>query len=440
MSRLNWFSGRKDEADRYAAEAVAVLEELPPGPELAMAYSNCSQLHMLAYESDHALFWGLRAIALAEKIGATEILSHALNNVGTAQLHYGHKQGRAKLEESLRLALANDLQEHAARAFTNLASNAVKHREYKPAMRYLNEGITYSTERDLDSWRMYMSAWRARAHFEQGDWASAAEDASCVLAYTRVSAIARIPALTALGHVRVRRGDPDTATVLDEALHLAMQTKELQRIAPVAAARAAAAWWKGSPKQTLAEARVGFELAKRHDDPWILGELGFWMWRAGALTQLPKEMAKPYALQIAGDWRAAAEMWAQIGCPYEQAMALADGDEAAKRSALEIFERLGAGPAAEALRQRLRAAGVRGIPRGPRPSTKENPLGLTARQMEVLALLAEGRSNAEIARQLFVSPKTVDHHISAILAKFDAHSRAEAVALAQQRGILKSTK
>jgi DNA-binding CsgD family transcriptional regulator len=172
----------------------------------------------------------------------------------------------------------------------------------------------------------------------------------------------------------------------------------------------------------------------------VVGELGFWMWRAGALAAAGEEMAKPFALQIAGDWRAAAETWEQIGCPYEQALALADGDEEAQRVALEIFERLGAGPAAEALRQKLRAAGVRGLPRGPRPSTKENPLGLTARQMEVLALMAEGLSNAEIANRLFISPKTVDHHISAILAKFDAHSRAEAVAFAQQRGVLKTAK
>jgi DNA-binding CsgD family transcriptional regulator len=160
----------------------------------------------------------------------------------------------------------------------------------------------------------------------------------------------------------------------------------------------------------------------------------------GALTEAPKEITGSYAVQIAGDWRSAAERWERIGCPYEQATALADGDEAARRSALEIFERLGAEPAAEALRQRLRAASVRGIPRGPRPSTRENPLGLTIRQMEVLALLARGRRNVEIAERLFISAKTVDHHISAILAKFDARSRAEAVAEAQQRGILRPAK
>jgi DNA-binding CsgD family transcriptional regulator len=160
------------------------------------------------------------------------------------------------------------------------------------------------------------------------------------------------------------------------------------------------------------------------------------MWRAGGAQEAHEKTAAPYALQMSGDWRAAAEAWREIGCPYEEAMALADGNELAQRAALEIFERLGAGPAAEKLRQSLRATGVRSIPRGPRPSTKVNPAGLTNRQIEVLALLADGLSNAEIADRLFISPKTVDHHVSAILAKLDARTRGEAVSVALQSGLI----
>src|SRR4029450_728585 len=115
---------------------------------------------------------------------------------------------------------------------------------------------------------------------------------------------------------------------------------------------------------------------------------------------------------MSGDWRGAANAWREIGCPYEQAVALADGDEPAKRAALEIFEQLGAGPAAEKLRQALRATGARRLRRGPRPSTKENPSGLTNRQLEVLALMADGLGNADIGERLFISAKTVDHHVS----------------------------
>ena len=114
-----------------------------------------------------------------------------------------------------------------------------------------------------------------------------------------------------------------------------------------------------------------------------------------------------------------------------------DGDEAAQLEALSILETLGAGPTAEKLRRTLRANGVRGLTRGPRPSTKENSAGLTSRQMDVLALMTEGCTNAEIADRLFISYKTVDHHVSAILAKLDAHTRAEAVSIAFQSQLLK---
>lgn len=439
MSRVYWCLGHRVEAEHYAAESVTALENLPPGPELATAYSNRSQLHMLTDDYEQAVVWGSRAIELAEKLGATETLVHALNNVGCAELLVRNAEGRSKLEESLRLALANNLQDHAARAFSNLASFAVQERNYALAMRYLADGLAYTTEYDLDFGKLYKKALRARAFFEQGEWDRAADDASFVLEHHKVSTISKIPALAVLGHLRVRRGDPDAAPLLDEAHQLALETGELQRLAPVAAARAEFAWLQGDLDSVMREARVVVEMAKGHDESRLRGEfpVAFWVWRAGGAIEGHEELDPPYSLQVAGDWRAAAAMWKEIGCPYEQAMALADGDDEARLAALEIFERLGARPAAERLRHTLRELGARGIPRGPRPSTKENPAGLTARQMEVLSLMSEGSTNAEIAERLFISTKTVDHHVSAILAKLEAHTRSEAVSLALQSHLIK---
>jgi len=244
----------------------------------------------------------------------------------------------------------------------------------------------------------------------------------------------KICALVVLGHVGVRRGDPAAAPPLDEARALAVGTGELQRLAPVAPARAEAAWLAGDIEGVKREAGLVAEIA--HDDPWIRGEFSFWLWRAGGASQTDESIAAPYTLQMRGDWRAAAAAWREIGCPYEEAVALADGDEPARRAALEIFERLGAAPAAERLRQALRASGVRGIPRGPRASTRENAAGLTNRQVEVLALIADGWSNGEIADRLFISPKTVDHHVGAILAKLNAGTRAEAASRAIHSGLI----
>ena len=436
VSRLAWFLGRNAEAGDWAIEAVRILEGLAPSPELAMAYSNRSLLHMLADESQEAIVWGSRAIELAEKLGATETLVHALNNVGSAELLLGNEQGRSKLEESLRLSLENDFYEYAARAYTNLADCAVRDRNYHLAMPYLNDCIAYTTECGFDAARLYMVAYRARAYFEQGDWDRASEDAHNVLSQYRVPAITKIPALAVLGHLRVRRGDPDAERLLTEAHELATGTGELQRIAPVASARAELAWLKGDLQQLLHEANPVLQMAPIRNDRWLQGEFAFWIWRAGGAPQTHERIAAPYALHMSGDWCAAANAWKEIGCPYEEAMALADGDEPAKLAALEILDRLGAGPAKEMLTHTLRASGMRSIPRGPRPSTKENPHGLTNRELEVLTLMAEGLGNAQISKRLFISPRTVDHHVSAVFAKLEVHSRSEAVAIAFQSSLI----
>ena len=434
MSRFAWYLGRKEDAETCGREAITLLEALPVSPELAWAYSNRAQLHMLAGQTDEAVFWGSRAIELAQKFDATETLVHALNNVGAAQLFANDEQGLAKLQESLRLSLAHNLEEHASRAFTNLSATALMNRDYPLALRYLDEGNDYATEHDLESCKRYMMTTRARVHFELGRWTMATDDAAAVLDHSLGYNVARIPALTILGHVRVRRGDPDAAAALAEAHELALLTKETYRLGPIASARAEMAWLAGDLDH--ASAQLILQVAKDDNDPWLHGEFAFWLWRAGVTQPVEQAIAEPYALQIAGNWRAAADRWKEIGCPYEEAVALSDGDEAAQLEALAIFEKLGASPAAERLRQQLRARGVRGIPRGPRPSTKENPAGLTARQVEVLSLMNDGCTNTEIAERLFISSKTVDHHVSAILAKLDAQNRVEAVSLALQSNLI----
>ncbi len=437
LSRLAWAQGQRAAAETYANEAVQVLESLPAGAELAMAYSNKAQLAMLAGENAEAIHWGERAIVLAKQTDDVDALIHALNNVGSAYLDERNEQGRAYLERSLQLALEQGFEEHAARAYTNLACSAIRTRNYPLAQGYLEEGIAYCTEHNLDYQNWYLRAWQARARFEQGDWTEAAKEATQVLHQHHLTPIWKIPALLILGWVRLRRGDPGSEDVLEEARRLALATGELQRMAPVAAARAEAAWLQGDMQRCQAEARACYDLALAHRDSWALGELSSWLRRAGQTAYAPEPVAEPFALEMAGDWQGAAARWTQIGCPYEQALALAEGDADAQRQALAIFEQLGAQPAAVLVRQRMRRQGRPGIPRGPRPSTRANQAGLTSRQVEVLLLLAEGISNAEIASRLSTSFKTVDHHVSAILAKLEVHSRAQAITKAQALGLLK---
>ena len=436
LSRLAWFTTDKAAADRYAAMAIAILEPLVHGRELAMAYSNLSQLHMLADESAEALLAGDKALALARTLGDTEIESHVLNNVGTAKLVIRDSSGRADLERSLALALAGGFHEHAARAYGNMATSAARARDFDRARRYFSEGIAYCEERDLYSWVRYMTASRAETLLAQGEWDAAAQAAELISQDIEIAAVARIPALIVLARVRLRRGDPGVSKTLNEAARLAFASGELQRIAPVVAARAEAAWIEGTLADSLDEIRRGYAMTRKISDGWMQGELAFWLWRAGCPEEATEHIARPWALQIAGDWQAAAAAWEAINCPYERALALADSkDENAVRSALQIFESLGAAPMAGITRRTLRERGVRNIPRGSQERTKKNPHQLTQRQLQVLALLAEGCSNAEIARRLFVSEKTIDHHVSAVLEKLQVRSRGEAAAVANRLGL-----
>jgi len=157
--------------------------------------------------------------------------------------------------------------------------------------------------------------------------------------------------------------------------------------------------------------RCAVRVAVQTQHQWLAGELAFWRWRAGVVEALPEWVATPLALQISGDWRAAADCWRALGCPYEEARAMADGDSVAQEQALLTFEALGARPAAATLRRAMRSRGIVRLPRGPRPTTRSNRFGLTGRHLEILTLLAAGFTNAEIGRRLSITPKTAEHQL-----------------------------
>ncbi len=438
LSRLYWFQGNKGKADQFGGEAITTLEPLEPGKELAMAYSNRSQLHTLAEENEEAISWGKKALKLAEELQETEIIVHAMTNIGSAEVQSAQDDGWGMLEGALRMAIEKEMHDHVARCYANLISFSVGDRDYALGERYLREGLDYTTERDMDSYRVYMLGWRARWSFEQGHWAEAESDAREMLRQQPGSAVIALPGITTLGHLKVRQGDPQAAALLDQARDLALPTGEFQRIGPVAEARAEAAWWRGQPDQVRVELEFGFKVAYAARENYPLGALVYWNWRGGGKAMRESEIPAVYRAMMAGDWREAAETWEKMGCPYEHALSLAEGDAEAQREALEIFEGLGARPAARMVRKKMIEHGVKGLPHGARASTRTNPEGLTEREMEILTLLGQGLSNAEIAERLTISPKTVDHHVSAILAKLQVSSRLEAAVTARQKNILKN--
>jgi DNA-binding CsgD family transcriptional regulator len=436
LSRLHWRQGEGEEAQRFSDLAVEEAEKLPAGPELAMAYSTRSQLHMLHYRFDEAVDWGMRAIALADRFGVLETRIHALNNVGTALLFNDRAGGRELMEEGLALALANGFHDHAARAYTNFAEYAVVFKDFTLAERLLAEGIAFAARHDLDSATQYLLGRQAQFRMEQGRFRQAETIALGVIGMERLPVVMHLPALTVLGRVRVRMNEPGGQALLLQALQEGLPTGELQRIVPVRLALAEAAWL-GEDKPAASEqltALAGMELSRFR--AWDLGELAVWWRRCGMPGNLsPSDggLPAPWRAELEGDALSAAAEWERLGLPYEAALALmqAEGGIAAEAlvRAVTMLEDIDARPAAAMARQRASRMGLsEALPksrRGPYAVSRQHPLGLTHSEQQVLGLIAEGKSNKEIARSLGRSPRTVEHQVSAVLAKFNAANRME---------------
>lgn len=489
--RLHWYRGEAAIAEAFAEQAVTVLEPVPEAGvtsragapadprsqvEFAWACSVRSQMHMLGNRSEEAVHWGQRAIALARRLGEPEIECHALNNVGTAELLVGQDAGSAKLERSLALALEHGFHEHAARVYTNASELAVVWKRYAQAEHWLAEGIAFDRAHDLDAWTHYLVGWLAQLRLEQGRYDDAEQIAREVLATPRLTAVMRLPALTVLARLQLRRGDPAGESTLADALAVALPTGEAQRIAPLVAAEAEARWLQGDAAG-CAEALARLEgIAGAGADPWEAGEMAVWARRgaleagtagralgtvaarvrergplqpcgrvpAGAVGPVRPE---PWQLELDGHAAAAAEAWARLGAPHEAALsALQAGLEAGPgaaaaqhlRQALAWAEPLGAAAAAARIRALARAFGV-ALParkRGPYSASRSHPFGLSAREQQVLGALARRLRNADIALALGLAERTVEHHVSAVLRKMGAADRTDAVHIAHEHGLV----
>ncbi|MFI0239910.1 ATP-binding protein [Streptomyces sp. NPDC016845] len=433
LSRIHWWAGDAAEAESAAREALDVLEQAGDKRLLALALSNTAQLRMLADEYAQAVDYGERAMALARSVDDKPILTHALNNVGSARWRSGDPSGQRQLEESLRVALGAGEVDHACRAYANIVWFLLDDLRLTDADRFLTPAIDLADRAEHLGFLTYFEVERALHRFAAGDWAAAERFA---LLGTDVFPPARCPALTVLARIRIRRGTPGGDDLLDKAWRIAVGTRELQRTAPVAAARAEAAWLRGDPAGVLEAVEPVRAHAGQLPAPPQLPELGYWLTKAGRAVA-PGDSGHPYALQAAGQWDKAARLWQEAGFPYEHAAALAESpDPAVKLNALATLDALGALPLARRVRAELRALGVRHVPRGPHATTRRNPAGLTPRQLQVVRFLAEGLTNQEIADRLVVSVRTVDNHVRAVLEKLDAPTRHRAAARARELGLL----
>lgn len=425
--------GKRAESIAAVEEALGLLEALGPSPPLAAAQKTRAFLHLIDGENEHAVARAQRCLAVASRLESSALHIEAYHALGICSLPLDHRQGRDYLEQSLALLLEEKAYWAAGSVFADLLMTCVDVYRLQRAEELIAGGLQITTDYDHDLSRLVIEAWQAMLLVYRGRWNEAeAISRTIVDGRYRLSAI-RIPALVALGRLYARRGLPGADELLDEALGLARQVKNDQRLGVVYTARAERAWLAGDVEGARREACAIYQLTIANKQPGFAAELAYWRWLCGEAVETHDWMVRPFVLEIEGNWRAAAAMWAELGCPYEQARALAQGDSEAQKEALVIFEQLGARPMVERVRGLLRAAGIQTIPRGPRAATRQNPFGLTNRQMEILSLLAENLTNAEIAARLHISPKTVDHHVSAVLAKLEVTTREEAALTARLR-------
>ncbi len=442
QAQVLWLMQRCTEAQACAEQALPLLRAGADAASLARVHATLAQVHLHDADHQQALAWGQQALALAEACGEPRILVDALNSAACAELRSADDAAAwARLQRSLALALQHGLPALAARAWANLATLGMVHRHLQQVLPWCAQGIDWCAARELDLYEVRLRVRRAHALLLLGDWPAADSEAARIVTLPGLNAIELEQALH-LQHLLALRRDSDAPAVqaawqplIDGQRQLAVDPWH----APLVRARVEAAWLLGQTDTASALATQALGSAGNPCagspcagnpcavGPWQRGQLACWVRRCGGVPVLHDgALAAPCAAELAGEPQRAAALWAALGCPWEQALALLAAGEPGQREALPLLEQLGALALARRVRRALRDSGARGVPRGPYRAARIDPLGLTLREREVWRWLSQGLSNRAIAERLHRSERTVEHHVSSLLAKLGSSDRRAA--------------
>ena len=431
LSRQQWLTERTVAARTSAERALELARPLGDSYQNALATLNLGGLLVVMDREEDGLPYLDEALDIAERSGAAHVAALCRNYRGSALLQLGDLSGCDELLHSM--ARATDLgnHEYVMRAYYNLIEGLWRLGEYRQALGYIEQAENFGRDRDFRVYGYMFAARRCRLALMRGQWAQAEAGLRALLDGQDDPGMIGRETVPALARVLVRQGSAEAPEWLALAARHAARADVLEWLVPAGLAHIEHAWLTGDRGKAGPYPELLLERTDRRGTLVHRGELLVYLRRLGYLAEPFPGCPEPYASALRGDWRLAAGAWLAEGDPYEHAVELAEsGQVEPTLEALAVLDRLGAKPAAAIVRSRLRGLGVTRLPRRPQPGTLTNPGGLTDRQLEILGLVATGLSNTEIADRLVVSPRTVDHHVAAILQKLGVHTRRDAAAWA----------
>ena len=362
-----------------------------------------------------------RARKLAEQLDLPRVLSDSLNTTGCALSDLG-EPWQKPLELALDVALQNRLQRGGRPGLRQPLRDPVQPAAVPGGERYYQDGVAYCDDHDIATYGTCLRGQRAFAMARTGPWDAALALGRRQLSRAGLPSVNRLNPLLALGTVLARTGDPGAWEYLDEVAELADSLDEAAWIVLARTARAEARWLEGDGAAAAAEIALAQHRAAGVD-PVARADVALWHGRIERIPALAAHGARP----------SSGTGWAAPTTPLWPGSTPATRRQCARPC--RPSTRWAPGAAARLARQRLRRLGARSVPTGARATTRQHPAGLTLREQQVLALVCAGRTNEQISAELVISVKTVDHHVSAVLAKLDVGSRRDAAAAAEQLGL-----